>query len=153
MSKSFRRCQFESEREEDSSSNAKFIELGALSRLTSLHIHIPKGEIMPSDMSFQNLTSFSITIGSLEEVPLSGFIERFLEKFNKRCSRAMGLSQDMRISALHSWIKNLLLRSEILALVEVNDLENIFSNLANNGFNELMFLSIFGCNEMKCLLN
>ncbi|KAK9226329.1 hypothetical protein WN943_011376 [Citrus x changshan-huyou] len=108
---------------------------------------------MPSDMSFQNLTSFSITIGGHEEVPLSDFIELFLEKFNKRCSRAMGLSQDMRISALHSWIKHLLLRSEILALVEVNDLENILSNLANDGFNELMFLVIVRCNEMKCLLN
>ncbi|KAK9226327.1 hypothetical protein WN943_011374 [Citrus x changshan-huyou] len=59
----------------------------------------------------------------------------------------------MRISALHSWIKNLLLRSEILALAEVNDLENIVSDLANDGFNELMFLVIFRCNEMKYLLN
>ncbi|ESR61141.1 hypothetical protein CICLE_v10018190mg, partial [Citrus x clementina] len=151
MSDSFRRWQFESE--EDSSSNAKFIELGALSRLTSLHIDIPKGKIMPSDMSFQNLTSFSITIGDLEEDPLSYFMEVFSRKFKKRCSRAMGLSQDMKISALPSWIKNLLLRSEILALVEVNDLENIFSNLANDDFNELMFLAIFRCNEMKCLLN
>ncbi|KAL9457207.1 hypothetical protein AB3S75_006282 [Citrus x aurantiifolia] len=65
----------------------------------------------------------------------------------------MGLSQDMRISALHSWIKHLLLRSEILTLVEVNDLENILSNLANDGFNELMFLAILGCSGMKCLLN
>ncbi|KAH9745591.1 Disease resistance protein [Citrus sinensis] len=149
MSHSFCHWQFESE--EDTRSNAKFIELGALSRLTSLHIDIPKGEIMPSDMSLPNLTSFSITIG--EEDTLNDFIELFLENFNKRCSRAMGLSQDMRISALHSWIKNLLLRSEILALIEVNDLENIFSNLANDDFNELMFLYIFGCNEMKCLLN
>ncbi|XP_052291034.1 uncharacterized protein LOC102622731 [Citrus sinensis] len=65
----------------------------------------------------------------------------------------MGLSQDMRISALHSWIKNLLLRSEILALAEVNDLENMVSDLANDGFNELMFLVIVRCNEMKCLVN
>ncbi|KAL9457203.1 hypothetical protein AB3S75_006279 [Citrus x aurantiifolia] len=108
---------------------------------------------MPSDMSFQNLTSFSITIGGLVEDPLSDFIELFLVKFKKRCSRAMGLSQDMRISALHSWIKNLLFRSEILALVEVNDLENIVSDLANEAFNKLMFLAIFRCNEMKCLLN
>ncbi|GAY69649.1 hypothetical protein CUMW_289040, partial [Citrus unshiu] len=151
MSHSFCHWQFESE--EDARSNAKFIELGALSRLTSLHIDIPKGKIMPSDMSFQNLTSFSIKIGDLEEDPLSDFIELFLEKFNKRCSRAMGLSQDMRISALHSWIKNLLLRSEILALAEVNDLENMVSDLANDGFNELMFLVIVRCNEMKCLVN
>ncbi|ESR61142.1 hypothetical protein CICLE_v10018143mg [Citrus x clementina] len=48
---------------------------------------------------------------------------------------------------------NLLLRSEILALAEVNDLENIVSDLANDGFNELMFLVIFSCNEMKYLLN
>ncbi|KAK9222798.1 hypothetical protein WN944_011237 [Citrus x changshan-huyou] len=153
MSPSFRHWQFESESEEDSSSNAKFIELGALSRLTSLHIHIPEGKIMPSDMSFQNLTSFSIAIGDLEERPLSDFIGLFLQKFKKRCSRAMGLSQDMRISALHSWIKNLLLRSEILALAEVNYFENIVSDLANDGFNELMFLVIFRCNEMKYLLN
>ncbi|KAH9793973.1 Disease resistance protein [Citrus sinensis] len=153
MSHSFRHWQFESESEEDSSSNAKFIELGALSRLTSLHIHIPEGKIMPSDMSFQNLTSFSIAIGDLEERPLSDFIGLFLQKFKKRCSRAMGLSQDMRISALHSWIKNLLLRSEILALAEVNYFENIVSDLANDGFNELMFLVIFRCNEMKYLLN
>ncbi|XP_052291032.1 disease resistance protein At4g27190-like [Citrus sinensis] len=149
MSDSFCHWQFESE--EDARSNAKFIELAALSRLTSLHIDIPKGKIMPSDMSFQNLTSFSITIG--EENPLSYFIEVFSRKFKKRCSRAMGLSQGMRISALPSWIKNLLLRSEILALGDVNDLENIVSDLANDGFNELMFLGIFGCNEMKCLLN
>ncbi|XP_024047580.1 disease resistance protein At4g27190 [Citrus clementina] len=151
MSDSFCHWQFESE--EDARSNAKFIELGALSRLTSLHIDIPKGKIMPSDMSFQNLTSFSITIGGLEEDPLSDLIELFLEKFKKRCSRAMGLSQDMRISALPSWIKNLLLRSEILALEQVNGLENTVSDLANDGFNELMFLAIFGCNEMKSLLN
>ncbi|KAK9226326.1 hypothetical protein WN943_011373 [Citrus x changshan-huyou] len=86
MSPSFRHWQFESESEEDSSSNAKFIELGALSRLTSLHIHIPEGKIMPSDMSFQNLTSFSIAIGDLEERPFSDFIGLFLQKFKKRCS-------------------------------------------------------------------
>ncbi|KDO51036.1 hypothetical protein CISIN_1g036269mg, partial [Citrus sinensis] len=151
MSKTF--CHWQFENEDDSRSNAKFIELGALSRLTSLHIDIPEGEIMPSDMSFQNLTSFSITIGGPEEVPLSDFIEVFSRKFKKRCSRAMGLSQDMRISALPSWIKNLLLRSEILALGDVNDLENIVSDLAHDGFNELMFLAIVGCNEMKYLLN
>ncbi|GAY56206.1 hypothetical protein CUMW_170070, partial [Citrus unshiu] len=151
MSRSFHHWQFEGE--EDSSSNAKFIELGSLSRLTSLHIHIPNGKIMSSDMSFQNLTSFSITIGDLAAGFISAAIEVFSRKFKKRCSRAMGLSQDMRISGVHSWIKNLLLRSEILALVDVNDLENIVSDLANDGFNELMFLGIFGCNEMKCLLN
>ncbi|KAH9793982.1 hypothetical protein KPL71_004732 [Citrus sinensis] len=148
MSNSFHHWQFESE--EDSRSNAKFIELRALSRLTSLHTEIPKGKILPSDMSFQNLTSFFISIGVSSINSSWAVIELFNRKF-KRCSRALWLMQ--RIAALHSWIKNLLLRSEILALVEINDLEHIFSNLANNGFNELMFLAISGCNEMKCLLN
>lgn len=153
VSKSFHDWAFESEK--DSRSNFKLIELRALSRLTGLHIEILENEILPSDMPFQNLTSFTISIGLFVGIQINYFRELFFLKFKKRCSRALGLSLDTRISVLHehACIKNLLLRSEILNLKEVNGLENIVSDLANDGFNELMFLAIFYCNEMKYLLN
>ncbi|KAJ4726440.1 Disease resistance protein [Melia azedarach] len=128
------------ERGGDLRTKAVLLELKALGRLTNLDIFIPNISVLPDDMPFQNLTSFSIAINQTSH-------------FNRySCSRSMSLSLDMS-NPLPSCVKNLLNRTESLYVFHIQGSKNILPDLDNDGFGELKFLEIQKSYEVIYLIN
>lgn len=128
------------ERGGDLRTKAVLFELKALGRLTNLDIFIPNISVLPDDMPFQNLTSFSIAINQTSH-------------FNRySCSRSMSLSLDMS-NPLPSCVKNLLNRTESLYVFHIQGSKNILPDLDNDGFGELKFLEIQKSYEVIYLIN
>ncbi|XP_031263107.1 probable disease resistance protein At4g27220 [Pistacia vera] len=75
-----------------------------------------------------------------------------LDLSSKLYSRNMRVSQT-NISKIHDWVKGLLKRTEYLVLEKIANLESISHNLVEEGFNELKYLDITSCDEIKYLLN
>ncbi|XP_031263113.1 probable disease resistance protein At4g27220 [Pistacia vera] len=138
----FKQWEYESE---NLKSNASLVELEALSRLTHLEISISNLELSPKLFVFpNNLSKFKLGIG----------YGKLFEPFSdaSRYSRSMYVSQT-NISKIHDWVNGLLKRTEYLVLEEIGNLESISHNLVEEGFNELKYLDITSCDEIKYLLN
>ncbi|XP_031263112.1 probable disease resistance protein At4g27220 [Pistacia vera] len=139
---SFRQWESESE---NLKSNAKLVELQALSRLTHLEIYISNLDLTPKLLVFENnLSNFKLKIGYCK------YSDYFWDE--SRYSRNMKLSQT-NISKIHDWVKGLLKRTEFLVLEKIANLESINHNLVEEGFNELKYLDITSCDEIKYLLS
>ncbi|XP_031263073.1 putative disease resistance protein At1g63350 isoform X1 [Pistacia vera] len=131
-------------------SNANLVELQALSRLTHLEISISNLDLSPKLLVFpNNLSKFKLRIGYIE---YSNHFDEYLD--GSRYSRYMCASQT-NISKIHDccWVKGLLKRTECLILKKIANLESISHNLVEDGFNELKYLDITLCDEIKYLLN
>ncbi|KAK4846424.1 hypothetical protein QYF36_017076 [Acer negundo] len=123
----------------DSSSNARVTELQALSKLTSLHIHIPGIRALPSDMPFQKLTNFVIGIGKSTA-------------YNScPSSRTLSLSDSMTPQV--DWFKNLMKKTENLYLCRIKGLKVVSPDFDDVGFNKLKSLTLTECEEITYLLN
>lgn len=133
----------------DCETNAKVVELQALTRLTNLMFHFPQNSILPSHMPFQHLPNFTIAVRVSWEA--SDFILS-TSSVNKYSTR-MILSHDMRFSPLLGWVKDLLKRSEFLFLHEFIGVQDIDGDLISGGFTELKCLTLQSCDNVKYLLN
>ncbi|KAL5794454.1 hypothetical protein ACOSP7_003048 [Xanthoceras sorbifolium] len=123
----------------DSSSNARVSELQALTKLTSLHIHIPDIRTLPSDMPFHKLTNFVIGIGKSTAYTT--------------CPNSRTLSLSDSRTPQVDWVKNLLKKTENLYLCRIKALQVVFPDLDDVGFNKLKSLSLAECEDILCLLN
>ncbi|XP_031263105.1 probable disease resistance protein At4g27220 [Pistacia vera] len=138
----FKQWEFESE---NLKSNANLVELEALSRLTHLEISISNLDLSPKLLVFpNNLSKFKLRIGDTE------YNDDYLD--SNRYSRNMHVSKTS-ISKIHDCVKGLLKRTECLFLEKIANLESISHNLVEEGFNELKYLDITSCDEIKYLLN
>ncbi|TXG55669.1 hypothetical protein EZV62_020925 [Acer yangbiense] len=123
----------------DSSSNARVTELQALSKLTSLHIHIPGIRALPSDMPFQKLTNFVIGIGK--------------SMAYNSCPSSRTLSLSDSITPQVDWFKNLLKKTENLYLCRIKGLNVVSPDFDDAVFNKLKSLTLAECEEIMYLLN
>ncbi|XP_031249801.1 disease resistance protein At4g27190-like [Pistacia vera] len=141
----FRQWEYESE---NLISNANLVELQVLSRLTHLEIFISNLNVSPKLLIFQNnLSKFKLRI---EYGAYCDYRDYYLSESGS--SRTMSLSQT-NISEIQDWVKGLLKRTEYLILEEIVNLESISHNLVEEGLNELKYLDIRSCDEIKYLLN
>ncbi|XP_048326172.2 disease resistance protein At4g27190 isoform X2 [Ziziphus jujuba] len=128
--------------------NASLVELKNLSRLTTLHLHIPDVHVMPKGLFTVNLKRYDILIG---EGP------RYLDySFDSRrpTSRKLELIE-LNISRLPEChgLEALLKRSEVLNLYGSTGLNNVIHELDREGFPELKHLKIVNNDEMQYIIN
>ncbi|XP_028062914.1 putative adenylate cyclase regulatory protein [Camellia sinensis] len=117
-------------------------ELGKLTQLTTLQIHIPNVTLLPKDFRFENLIRFKISMGKE--------YHRFSETYSKSCKLAGVSSMDKLIVLLMRAEEELHLE-KIEGLQEVG-LEYLFSLSCARGFPRLQRLRIVDCEMMEAIV-
>ncbi|XP_044476835.1 probable disease resistance protein At4g27220 [Mangifera indica] len=137
--------------ESENGSNAKLVELEALSRLTRLHIFIPsKLDLSPNFLSFKRLSNFTLVIS---HSPLIWGESRFQKYLSKVLySRNMEIT-GTNISMIYDELRSLVKRAESLTLENIVDLESFSNDLIEEVFNELKYLRIKDCDKIRYLFN
>ncbi|CAL5321592.1 unnamed protein product [Camellia sinensis] len=143
-------------------------ELGKLTQLTTLQIHIPNVMLLPKDFCFENLIRFKIVMG--KEFDFSGTYDSF-RTYSKSCKLAgVSLMDELIV---------LLMRAEQLHLQKIEGLQEVlhdrgapsgfFNNLIEltvrdcrlkylfslscaRGFPRLQILEIFDCEMMEAIV-
>ncbi|PSS33429.1 Disease resistance protein [Actinidia chinensis var. chinensis] len=116
-----------------SSGNVSLDELRLLTRLTTLHVHIPKDMLFPKEsfLNFENLVRFKISIGGMFEV-----FERYL---GTRILKLEGIP-------LKDELNTLVDKVEGLHLSGVDGLKNVLHNRGGGeGFLNLKYLEVQSC--------
>ncbi|XP_028107490.1 disease resistance protein At4g27190-like [Camellia sinensis] len=112
-------------------------ELGKLTQLTTLEIHIPNVMLLPKDFCFENLIRFKIVMG--KEFDFCGTYDSFFRTYSKSCKLA-GVSLMDKLIVL-------LMRAEQLHLQKIEGLQEVLHDRgAPSGFfNNLIELTVRDC--------
>ncbi|XP_059655816.1 disease resistance protein At4g27190-like [Cornus florida] len=127
------------------------VELNSLSQLVCLQILIPM-DLLHIDLHERArvLTSFNIIIGIGKEYK----IRQVYKPHPYVCMGSLRICHDGPIQSLLSdWVKLLLKKTKHLVLDHLKDFKNIFSELNEEGFNELKSLELNFLEETKYLVN
>ncbi|CAL5394516.1 unnamed protein product [Camellia sinensis] len=114
-------------------SNVSLVELKSLTRLTTLHIHIPNVMLLPKDLRFENLIRFKISVGG-----------RFGKNENYSSTRILkleGISLPDELMVLFDKV-------EVLYLKKIQGLKKV----AHDRFLNLKFLEVINCDDLEHLL-
>ncbi|XVF31259.1 hypothetical protein REPUB_Repub16aG0130100 [Reevesia pubescens] len=125
--------------------NATLAELTALSKLTTLDIHVLDAQIMPKDLLFENLQSYNISIG-----------DQAWDWFGKNeysRSKTLKLKLNTSIHSLVDGVKILLKNSEYLYLEDLKDVKILLRELGGEGIQHLKKLHIRNGMEMLYVLH
>ncbi|KAI8012284.1 Disease resistance protein [Camellia lanceoleosa] len=114
-------------------SNVSLVELKSLTRLTTLHIHIPNVMLLPKDLRFENLIRFKISVGG-----------RFGKNENYSSTKILKLEG---ISLLDE-LMVLFDKVEVLYLKKIQGLKKV----AHDRFLNLKFLEVINCDDLEHLL-
>ncbi|CAJ1949986.1 unnamed protein product [Sphenostylis stenocarpa] len=130
--------------------NANLSELRQLNQLTTLDIQIPKITHFPENLFFDRLDSYKIVVREFNEYPEWDF--KVLEMCE--ASRYLALQPENGFD-IHHWkgIKILFERVENLLLGQLNDVDDIFSELNYEGFPYLKYLSIASNSKVQSIIN
>ncbi|XP_048326226.2 probable disease resistance protein At4g27220 [Ziziphus jujuba] len=128
--------------------NACLMELKDLSRLTTLHLHIPDVNVMPKESFTMNLERYDILIGEGPTYLDDSFAH------TKQASRKLELTE-LNISRVpeRRGLEALLKRSVVLNLYGSTGVNNVIHELNGDCFPELMHLSIVNNDEMQYIIN
>ncbi|KAL7219227.1 hypothetical protein ACSBR2_012329 [Camellia fascicularis] len=114
-------------------SNVSLVELKSLTRLTTLHIHIPNVMLLPKDLRFENLIRFKISVGG-----------RFGKNENYSSTRILkleGISLPDELMVLFDKV-------EVLYLKKIQGLKKV----AHGRFLNLKFLEVINGDDLEHLL-
>ncbi|KAI9112297.1 hypothetical protein K1719_016820 [Acacia pycnantha] len=117
------------------------IELGCLTSLTTLEIHIREAWISSMDMMFDKLERYKVVIG-----------DKWEWSSNKRTSRLLKLKLGTSIH-LEPGIKALIKRVEDLYLDEVDGISDVLLDLQGKGFPQLKLLHIQNNGQVQHIIN
>ncbi|XP_022718853.1 disease resistance protein At4g27190-like [Durio zibethinus] len=124
--------------------SASLTELKHLSRLTSLDVHIPNAQIMPTRLFPEKLKRYKIFIGD---------VWKWSSYYSKRESaRTLKLKLNSSIQ-LDEGIRTLLKKTEDLYLDDVKDIKNVLYELDAEGFPQLKNLHVQNNLTIKHLIN
>ncbi|KAJ4713064.1 Disease resistance protein [Melia azedarach] len=131
----------------DFRNNSRLAELQDLSRITKLMINIPRYSYYPEFISFQNLTTFIVSVGIT-------YKEYYEITVNIEANRRLViLSHDLRNSPLPDWVKDLLKRSEHVILHNIRGTENVVGDLVSERFTDLRNLTVRCCFGVKYVID